>query len=109
MHTQFKTIVITAILAAFFLIAASGASAKASIDDRQARQHHHIRKGIHAGALTRHEVGRLTYEQKKIAKVERRFRGSDDRFSRRERGRIHELLDQSAKHIRKALHNEHTP
>lgn len=105
MHARFTKFSTAALLTASLLVSGA-ASAQASIDDRQSRQRHRIHKGIQEGDLIRPEADRLKGEQQKIAKAERRFRHSGDAFSRRERRKVHHLLDRSAKHIRMALNND---
>jgi len=77
------------------------------VDGRQAMQRHRIQKGRRSGALTHKEAKRLSLEQRRIAKLERRFRAGGD-ISRRERRVLHRSLENASRQIYRKKHNDRT-
>ncbi len=76
----------------------------AGIEQRQWNQQHRIHRGIRDGSLTPGEATRLSREQFRIERMERRFR-ADGRFTCRERARVHHRLNRSSRHIHRGRHN----
>lgn len=89
-------------------LALGAADASAGVQAREARQRHRIHRGIHDGSLTAREAGRLAREQVRIERTERRFRANDGHLGPRERIRLNQRLDRSARHIHRARHNDRT-
>ncbi len=75
------------------------------LDKRQARQQRRIEQGWHSGELTRKELKRLRKNQRRIARLERRF-ASDGHFSRKERRAMTEALDEASSRIYRKKHND---
>ena len=84
------------------------ASADSSVNGREARQRQRIRAGVADGSLTRPEAHRLRHEQVRIERTERRFRRNDGHLGPRERHRLDNLQDRSARHIYRGRHNGRT-
>jgi len=74
-------------------------------DKRAERQHSRIRQGVKSGELTRKEAGKLRGQQKKIARMERRFK-SDGDFTRHERKKLERHQDKASKRIYRLKHND---
>ena len=74
-------------------------------DRRQERQLARIRHAWHDGELSRGELQQLRKEQRRIAKLQRRFR-ADDHLSAKERRRLERAQDRASRHIRVASHND---
>lgn len=76
-----------------------------ALNRRQARQRNRIRDGWHRGQLNPRQVTRLRRDQKRIAKLERRF-GADGHYTRHERRVLNHALDRSGKRIGRMKHGE---
>ena len=76
------------------------------VDRRQARQWDRIRDGIDNGDLSRKELRRLARDQRRIARMEKRFE-RDGYYSPRERRKLARALDRSSHRIKQAKHNDH--
>lgn len=74
------------------------------VDRRQARQWDRVRNGLESGELSRREGKRLIRNQKKIARMERRFE-RDGYYSPHEKRKMDRALDRASKRIRRL--NEH--
>ncbi len=81
------------------------ADANGGVNAREHRQRARIAAGIEDGSINRREARRLTREQAKIERTERRFRHNDGRLGPRERRRLDRLQDRSSVRIRRARHN----
>ncbi|MDD3450318.1 MAG: hypothetical protein PHF72_14985 [Gammaproteobacteria bacterium] len=79
-------------------------SAHAGINDRQDRQDRRIEQGVKSGELTRGERRYLEEEQRRINRLERRFR-SDGRLTKRERSILDAELDRLSRQIKAMKHN----
>ncbi len=75
------------------------------VDRRQARQHLRIEDGWRTGELTRKEVKRLRKNQRRIARLERKFT-DDGYYSRRERQILRGELDDASARIYRKKHND---
>lgn len=75
------------------------------IDRRQERQSKRIRHGVRSGELTRWETKKLRKQQRRIARMERRFT-ADGRVTRKERKRLVRALDRASDRIAEAKHND---
>ncbi len=74
------------------------------IDQKEAQQKHRIVQGVKSGELTAKELSRLTKQQRRIYREERRFK-ADGTFSRRERAKVHYDLARSSHSIYKQKHD----
>jgi hypothetical protein len=70
-----------------------------SIDRREHRQLHRIGQGIHSGALTRREAGRLLAEHSRIRAEEFVYRRTGGGLSPWERRDLHRDLNRASRHI----------
>jgi len=95
------TLIVIAALAAGAL---APFSANAGINDRQERQDRRIEQGVKSGELTRGERRYLEEEQRRINRLERRFR-SDGRLTKRERSILDAELDRLSRQIKVMKHN----
>lgn len=77
------------------------------IDRRVSKQRARIRDGWQSGELNRGEFRQLRKDQKKIARMDRRF-GSDGRYSKRERRQLNRVMDRASNRVYRAKHNERT-
>lgn len=77
------------------------------VDRRQERQWDRIARGIDSGELSDREARHLDRQQRKIARMERRFE-RDGYYSPREKGRMERALDRASRHIKRAKHNDRT-
>ena len=77
------------------------------VDRREHHQKKRIHQGVKSGELTYGETKRLTKEQRRIHKAERRAK-SDGMVTANERARLEHMQDRSSKHIYRAKHNEKT-
>jgi hypothetical protein len=75
------------------------------VDRRLSNQRARIRDGWQSGALNKAEFRRLRSDQKKIARMDRRF-GSDGHYTRYERRRLNKALDRSSKRVQRAKNND---
>ena len=75
------------------------------IGNRQARQHRRIEDGIYYGQLTHKEVKKLHKKQKKIAKLNRRFK-RDGYFTNQERYILNHHQDKASERIYEYKHND---
>ena len=80
--------------------------ATAGINHREHNQRQRIAAGVADGSLTAREAHRLTHQQARIERYERRSRRDDGRLDRRERARIHHGLSHSSYSVFRARHNE---
>ena len=78
------------------------------VDRRVSRQHARIRDGWRNGDLTRKELKRLRKDQRKIARMDRRF-GRDGHYTKRERRKLNKALDRASHRVYRAKHNRRTP
>lgn len=76
------------------------------VDARQYRQQMRIGHGIDRGMLTRRELRKLDAQQRKIAKLERRF-SRDGYLNRWERRVLQNKLDHASSTIRSFKHNDY--
>jgi hypothetical protein len=76
------------------------------VDRRQGHQWSRIRNGMESGSLSRREAKRLRKDQRKIARMERRFE-RDGYYSRRERRAMEHALDRASRRIKRAKHNDY--
>lgn len=74
------------------------------IDKKQANQKQRIVQGVKSGELTAKELSRLTKQQRRIYREERRFK-ADGTFNRRERAKVHYDLARSSHSIYKQKHD----
>lgn len=95
----------------FFLIAMPtfahqyGNHGISSFDKRIERQKSRIKQGVKSGELTRKEAKSLRNQQKKIAKLDRKFT-SDGKLSKHERHKLKKRLDKASKRIYRLKHND---
>ena len=75
------------------------------VDRRLSNQKSRIREGWRSGELSRGEFRKLRKDQKKVARMERRF-GSDGRYTKTERRRLNKALDRTSKRVRRAKNND---
>lgn len=75
------------------------------IEKRMDNQRHRIRNGVRSGELTRKEAKRLRKQQRKIARLERRFM-RDGFLDRREYREINSRLDTASNRIYRLKHND---
>lgn len=71
------------------------------IDARQERQSKAIERGRQTGAITWREGHMLRAQQRKIARLEERFRRSGGHLDHKERAVLKDLLRQQARNIRR--------
>lgn len=90
-------------LAAPLAIAATPADAQ--INERQDRQQARIDAGIANGRLTARETATLERQQARIDAAEARDRADGDRFTLRERARLHQRQDAASANIYRKKHN----
>ena len=76
------------------------------VDHRQTNQWRRISEGIDSGELSRHEAKRLLRNQKRLARMERRFE-RDGYYSPRERRKMERALDRASHRIKRAKNNDH--
>ena len=93
-----------AMAVAVVVLAGAATASAAGIEQRQDNQQQRIHQGIRSGSLTPGEAARLTREQHRNERLERRLK-SDGHFSVRDRARVHRRLDRSSRHIWRAKHN----
>jgi len=77
----------------------------ARYDKRVERQQSRIRHGIKSGELTRKEATQLRQQQKKIAKLARKF-NRDGYLSRHEKKKLEKKQDKASNRIYKLKHND---
>lgn len=82
-----------------------GVRAGGRINAEQREQRHRIERGLARGQLTPHEYERLARQQRRIERVEHRFR-QDGHLNWRERQILQEKLARSAEDIRYFKHND---
>jgi hypothetical protein len=87
------------------LIVASAGPSQAGVNGREARQAARIRQGLHDGSLTGREAHRLAHRQRRIERMEQRFRRSGDGLGPRERARLDRALDRSSARIWRQRHD----
>jgi hypothetical protein len=75
------------------------------VDRRLSNQKSRIRDGWKSGQLSRGEFRQLRRDQKKVARMDRRF-GSDGRYTKTERQRLNKALDRTSKRVRRAKNND---
>jgi len=75
------------------------------VDRRQARQRHRIQEGWKGGELTRKELKRLRKGQRRIARLDRKFR-ADGALLPKERRVLREALDNASDLIYRKKHND---
>jgi len=75
------------------------------VDRRQVRQWDRIQDGIDSGELSRGESRRLIRDQRRIARMEKRFE-RDGYYSPRERRTLERALDRTSQRIKRAKHND---
>ena len=75
------------------------------VDRRLSNQKSRIRDGWKSGQLSRGEFRQLRKDQKKVARMDRRF-GSDGRYTKTERQRLNKALDRTSKRVRRAKNND---
>lgn len=105
---KFATFAISALLlgtAAIGIVEVAPAEARATINQRQNRQHHRIYRGSRNGSLTRQEGRRLRRQQVRIDRQERRFRRSGGHVSLRERRILRNRQNQASRNIYRLRHN----
>ena len=76
------------------------------VDRRQTNQWRRINDGIENGELSRREAKRLFRNQKRLARMERRFE-RDGYYSPRERRKMERALDRASHRIKRAKNNDH--
>ncbi len=91
---------------AVFMLLAGATAAEANVEYRERKQRQRIAAGVEDGSIAPGETRRLKREQRKIERVERRFRSNDGRLGPRERRRLGGLQDRSGRHIQRSRHNE---
>jgi hypothetical protein len=74
------------------------------IDAREAYQQARIQQGVNSGQITPREYYRLERQQARIRAAEARMK-ADGRLTRRERARLHQMLNNSSRSIYYAKHN----
>lgn len=89
------------------VLAGSAPALAGGIEQRQVNQQRRIHQGIRSGSLTPGEAARLTRQQFRTERLERRLK-ADGEFSHRDRARVHHRLDHSSRHIYRAKHNGRT-
>ena len=77
----------------------------ARYDKRVERQQSRIRQGIKSGELTRQEAKQLRQQQRKIAKLARKF-NRDGYLSRHEKRKLEKKQDKASKRIYRLKHND---
>lgn len=77
-----------------------------NVDRRQARQRARIRDARRNGTLSSRETRHLRKDQRRIARMDRRF-AADGRYTPRERQIMKHSLDRSSKRIWRKKHNGH--
>lgn len=80
---------------------------KGSVDLRQTRQAAAIERGRVTGKITWSEGIKLRNEQRRIARLEARFRKSDGHLDRHEKAVLNDLLDEARRHIRLEKRDSH--
>jgi hypothetical protein len=76
-----------------------------SVDEREARLHNRIQRGLESGRLTNREGRRLMRELDNVEAKERAFQ-ADGRLGRREREDLHNDLDRLANELRNQLRDD---
>ncbi len=90
---------------ALSLAGVAGAQERAPrLERREWRQHMRIQRGIQRGQLTRGEALRLRLRERQIRRMDWRMR-RDQRFTMRERFRMHRMLDRQDARIWRLRHN----
>lgn len=102
------------LIAAGFLIAASGAAFAHDLDgrvkDREQIQASRIEQGRRTGEITWTEGIKLRAEQRRIAAAERAFLADDGRIDRNEYRQLKAMQDDAARHITsEATDSKHRP
>lgn len=94
---------------AALLIGAAGlavtALAEARINQRQGHQQHRIHQGVQSGQLNARETYRLTRQQDRIARYERRSRRDGAGLNWRERYRLERMQDRASRNIHRQRHD----
>jgi hypothetical protein len=85
----------------------AAAHEKGSVDLRQARQAAAIEQGRITGQITWSEGIKLRNEQRRIARLEAKFRKSDGHLDRYEKAVLNDLLNDARKHIRLEKRDSH--
>jgi len=75
------------------------------INERQARQHQRVHRGIETGQLTRKETNRLHRKMDEITSLERKF-SSDGYLSPHEQAVLQKKLDRTSQKIHRFKHNQ---
>lgn len=104
----FKTLMIVPLACLVSMPVAShqyGHDGYSRYDKRVERQQSRIRQGVKSGELTRKEAKKLRSQQKKIAKLERKF-SKDGHLSRHERKKLERHQDKASKRIYRLKHND---
>jgi len=74
-------------------------------DKRVEKQKSRIREGVKSGELTRKEASKLRHQQKKIARLERKFR-RDGYLTRHERKKLNRQQNKASERIYRLKHND---
>ena len=77
------------------------------VDRRLAKQRARTRAGWEDGEVTHRELRRIRKDQRKIARMDRRF-GSDGRYTKRERRKLNKALDRASDRVYRVKHNDRT-
>lgn len=75
------------------------------VDRRLDKQRARTRAGWKKGEVTYRELKRIRKDQRKIARMDRRF-GSDGRYTKRERRKLNNALDRASNRVYRAKHND---
>jgi hypothetical protein len=96
-------LLITAILFSTTVITAM-AQTTPGVDRRERRQSRRIKHGVRSGSLTRHEARRLSAQQARIRRHERRVK-SDGVVTARERRSLQRQENRASRNIYRKKHN----